>query len=71
MELLLECVLEGQDQLGEGPVWDERLQELFRVDIEAASCTDIVPAMADKSHISWIRKLVQQFQQRMDHGSSR
>jgi sugar lactone lactonase YvrE len=35
MELILECILEGQDQLGEGPVWDERLQELFRVDIES------------------------------------
>lgn len=32
--LRAECVIEGNDQLGEGPVWDDKLGELFRVDID-------------------------------------
>jgi len=34
LTLQAECIIEAQNQLGEGPVWDDRLQELFWVDIE-------------------------------------
>ncbi len=32
--LQAECIIDGKNQLGEGPVWEEKLGELFWVDIE-------------------------------------
>lgn len=34
LTLQAECIMDGHNQLGEGPVWDEKLGELFWVDIE-------------------------------------
>lgn len=42
--LQAECIINDQAQLGEGPVWDDRLKELFWVDIEGSKLHRFRPA---------------------------
>src|SRR5690606_9293155 len=52
-----ECIVQGQDQLGEGPVWDEKLGEIFWVDIEGCTLHRFRPADGRKSSYTFEQKI--------------
>lgn len=55
--LSAELVLACSNALGEGPVWDDRLQELFWVDIEGRKLQRYNPASGSKQDYEFDRKI--------------
>ncbi|MEX2415008.1 MAG: SMP-30/gluconolactonase/LRE family protein [Paenibacillaceae bacterium] len=52
-----ECVIAGKNMLGEGPVWDEKLNELFWVDIDGRKLHRYRPSDGKTAEYSFEQKI--------------
>ncbi|GIQ71075.1 SMP-30/gluconolactonase/LRE family protein [Xylanibacillus composti] len=57
LTLQAQCVLDQKASLGEGPVWDDRLQELFWVDIEGRTLHRFKPSNGETREYALKRRI--------------
>lgn len=57
ISLQAECVVDGKNSLGEGPVWDDKLQELFWVDINGQKLLRYNPATGHTAEYGFDKKI--------------